>query len=312
MKIAVIGTGGVGGYFGGRLAMAGNDVTFIARGEHLKAIQSNGLQVKSILGDFTVRNAGASENIRDAGRCDLVMLATKTWQIKDILNDIAEIIHPDSMVLPLQNGITTADQLAEVIDNNRIIGGLCRIISKIEAPGIINHFAITPSIVFGERGRINAERTSALKTVFNEAGIESILSEDIEAELWKKFIGICVGGLLAVTRTNYGELRSIPETRHMMIKVLHEVYLLSEKAGVSITPDFIDKTIAAIDTFPPDSTTSLSRDIWEGKPSELEYQNGTVVSLAKKYGTDTPMNKFIYQCLKPMELKARGALSQEV
>src|SRR5690554_6707599 len=115
MKIAVIGTGGVGGYFGGRLAMAGNDVTFIARGEHLKAIQSNGLQVKSILGDFTVRNAGASENIRDAGRCDLVMLATKAWQIKDILNDIAEIIHPDSMVLPLQNGIITADELAEVI-----------------------------------------------------------------------------------------------------------------------------------------------------------------------------------------------------
>src|SRR5690606_7649672 len=203
-------------------------------------------------------------------------------------------------------GISAADELAEEISTSHILGGRCRIISKIEAPGIINHFAITPSIVFGELDMIRSKRAEAVKNIFDAAGIESKISDDIEAELWKKFIGICVGGLMAVTRTNYGELRSLPGTRQMMSDLLDEVYQLSQRKGIQIPSDFTRKTIAAIDNFPYDSTTSLARDIWEGKPSEIDYQNGTAVRLAEQYEADVPVNRFIYQCIQPMEMKSRG------
>lgn len=307
MKIAVIGTGGIGGYFGGKLAKAGFDVTFIARGAHLEALIKNGLTVKSILGDFIVDKIKATNKINNIHNPDLIIIGTKAWQIKEIRNDIKDILHPGSIILPLQNGISAADELTEYIDKSYILGGLCRIISKINSPGIINHFAITPSIVFGELNKTLSERTSAIKNVFDIAGIESKLSDDIEAELWKKFIGICVGGLLAITKTTYGELRTIPETRQMMINLLNEVYLLSQKKGININVDFVYKTITAIDKFPDNSTTSLSRDIWEGRPSEIEYQNGTVVKLAEQLGIDTPVNRFVYHCILPMELKARSS-----
>lgn len=306
MKIAVIGTGGVGGYFGGRLAKAGYRVTFVARGVHLEALRINGLTVKSILGDFHVGHVNAVNNIGKIQNPDLVLIGTKAWHIKEVRDDIKKIIHPGSIIMPLQNGISAAEELAERIDKSQIMGALCRIISRIESPGIINHFAITPSIVFGELDKTHSERSSNIKKVFNEAGIESYISDDIEAELWKKFIGICVGGLLAITRTTYGELRSMPETRQMMIDLLNEAYLLSQKKGITIHPEFVAKTVAAIDTFPHNSTTSLSRDVWEGRPSEIDYQNGTVVKLATQYGLDTPVNRFVYHCILPMEKKARG------
>ena len=306
MKIAVIGTGGVGGYFGGRLAKAGYDVTFVARGAHLEAMQTNGLAVKSILGDFRIKRPKATDRIGNIECPDLILLGVKAWQIKEVSRDIKRIMHENCSIIPLQNGISAVDELAEQINKKHIMGGLCRIISKVDSPGNINHFAITPSIVFGELDKSPSQRTAAIKKLFDSAGIESIISEDIEAELWKKFIGICVGGLLAVTRTSYGELRSLPETRQMMIELLKEAFLLSRRMGVRIDAGFIDKTIAVIDTFPHDSTTSLSRDIWEGKPSEIEYQNGTIVKLSNETGIDTPVNRFIYHCILPMERKARG------
>ena len=172
-----------------------------------------------------------------------------------------------------------------------------------------DHFAVTPIIVFGEIDKTNSARTKVIKNLFDTAGIESKISDDIEAEIWKKFIGICVSGLLAVTRSNYGELRSVKETRHLMVDLLNEVFFLSQKIGIQIETDFVDKTVAAIDTFPFNSSTSLSRDVCEGRPSEIEYQNGTVVKLSESHGVETPVNKFIYYCILPMELKARG-LSQ--
>lgn len=309
MKIAVIGTGGVGGYFGGRLAKAGKDVTFLARGEHLRTMLNNGLTVKSILGDFKVQNIKATDRIANIEKSDLIIIATKAWQIKDIRNDLKKIVHPESIVLPLQNGISAADDLAGALYKSNILGGLCRIISKVESPGVIDHFAVTPIIVFGEIDKTNSARTKVIKNLFDTAGIESKISDDIEAEIWKKFIGICVSGLLAVTRSNYGELRSVKETRHLMVDLLNEVFFLSQKIGIQIETDFVDKTVAAIDTFPFNSSTSLSRDVCEGRPSEIEYQNGTVVKLSESHGVETPVNKFIYYCILPMELKARG-LSQ--
>jgi 2-dehydropantoate 2-reductase len=206
----------------------------------------------------------------------------------------------------MQNGIMAADELAETMDQSIIMGGLCRIISKIESPGVINHFGITPTIVFGERNNSVTGRIQELKTIFDKAGIHAQPATDIESELWKKFIAICVSGLLAVTKTTYGELREIRETRIMMIELITEIYTLSQRIGIRIEHDFIENTVSFIDSFPYDSTSSLTRDVWEGKPSEIEYQNGTVVRLGEKFGIDTPVNRFVYNCILPNELKARG------
>ncbi len=141
--------------------------------------------------------------------------------------------------------------------------------------------------------------------MFDKAGISSEISEDITADLWKKFIGICVSGLLAVTKTTYGELRELKETRQLMIELLNEIYLLSQKTGIKIEPGFVEKTISVIDSYPYGSTSSLTRDVWEGRPSEIEYQNGAVVRLGEKFGVDTPVNRFVYNSILPMEMKAR-------
>lgn len=306
MKIAIIGTGGVGGYIGAKLAQSGYDVTFIARGEHLKTIQKNGLLVKSILGDFKVANLKATDKITKIDNPDLIIIGVKAWQIKEIQDDIKLILKNDTVVLPLQNGVLASGELSENIDKKNILGGLCRIISKIDSPGVIHHIGITPTIVFGELDKSKTERIYKIQELFKTAGIESKISEDIEADLWRKFIAICVSGLLAVSNTTYGELRAIKETRQLMIDLLNEIFLLSQKIGVNIETDFVDKTVSFIDTFPYDSTSSLTRDVWDKKPSEIEYQNGTVVRLGEKYGIETPINKFVYNCILPGELKARG------
>ncbi|RPH33425.1 MAG: 2-dehydropantoate 2-reductase [Bacteroidales bacterium] len=306
MKIAVIGTGGVGGYFGGKMAKAGFDVTFLARGNQLKALQEKGLTVKSILGDFHVDSVQATDTISKIGKCDLIILCNKAWQLKEVAADLKSIVKDDSVILPLQNGVVAADEIGAVINKKNIIGGLCRIISKIESPGVINHFGITPIIVFGELDNSKSDRADRIKELFDKSGIDSKISDNITSELWKKFIGICVSGLLAVTKSTYGEIRELPETRQMMIDLMNEVYQLAQRIGIHIESDFVDKSVLAIDKFPYETTSSLTRDVWEGKPSEIEYQNGTVVRLAKQYNVDVPVNRFVYCCILPMEKKARG------
>jgi 2-dehydropantoate 2-reductase len=305
MKIAIIGTGGVGGYFGGKLARAGFDVTFLARGEHLKAIQQNGLTIKSINGDFTIEGAKATDRINKIGLSDLVILGIKAWQVKYISRELKPLISRETIVLPLQNGVLAAEELNEELNSRNIMRGLCRIFSKIESPGVIDHFGMEPSIIFGDQDCPKTKKCEMLKAVFDKAGISSHISNDITADLWKKFISICAGGLLAVTRTTYGELRELKETRQLLIELLMEIYALSQQLWIRIEPDFVSKTISAIDSFPYESTSSLARDVSEGKPSEIEYQNGTVVRLGEKYGVATPVNRFVYYSILPMEMKAR-------
>ncbi len=305
MKIAIIGTGGVGGYFGGKIASAGNDVTFLARGEHLKALQSNGMTVKSINGNFQIQPIRATDKIKHIGKSDLIILGVKAWQVKEIALELPEIIHEKSVVLPLQNGVLAVDELEEKLDRKNIIGGLCRIMSKIESPGVINHFGMEPTIIFGELDNRQTDRMNDIKNLFDQSGIKSRIANDIHAELWKKFIPICAGGLLAVTRSTYGEIREHEPTRNLLIDLLNEIYVLSQRIGIKIEKDFVSKTVAFIDTFPHDSTASMTRNIWEGKPSEIEYQNGTVVKLGERYGIETPINKFIYTCISLLERRAR-------
>ena len=306
MKIAIIGTGGVGGYFGAKLARAGYDVTFLARGEQLKTMQTNGLKVKSVMGDFEVNDVKATDKIVDIEHPDLIIVCVKAWQIKEVRDDLNEIIHANTLILPLQNGILSAEELSEKIDQKHILSGLCRIYSKIESPGVINHFGITPSIDFGEINGPKTERLIPIQDMFEKAEIVSNLSDDMNAELWKKFISICTSGLLAVTKTTYGEMRELKATRKMMVDLLTEIYELSQKMGVNLETDYVEKTVAGVDSYPYESTSSLTRDVWEGKRSEIDYQNGTVVRLGEKHDVETPVNRFVYSCILPNELKARG------
>lgn len=305
MKIAIIGTGGAGGYFGGKLAQAGFDVTFLARGKHLSAIKEKGLTVKSILGDFHVAQAKATDKITEIGKVDLIILGVKAWQIKELSAELIPLLHAKSLILPLQNGVLATEELTEKIDASHVLGGVCRIISKIESPGVINHFAAQPSIIFGKINEPVSAQMLDVKSVFDTVGIDSKISDDIASEIWKKFAFICVGGLLAITGQTLGELRTLEETREMMIKLLAEIHLLSTKTGISIGTDYVEKTVAFIDALPMDSTFSLARDIWENRPSEIDYQNGSVVRLGERYAVETPLNKFVYHSILPKELKAR-------
>lgn len=305
MKILIVGTGGVGGYFGGRLAHAGHDVTFIARGAHKEAIEKDGLEVKSINGDFLVTNVNVTDQIANAEQPELVIISVKAWQVKDIARQLKSVIGENTMFLPLQNGVLASDELKEVLPEKNVLSGLCRIISKIDGPGKINHLAVAPTIVFGECDNSKTDRVYALEKIFNDSGFKGRVANDIQSDIWKKFISICVSAWLAVTRSTYGEIREQPETRGIMRDLFDEVTELAHKKGVNIEPGFVDKTMAFIDTFPPESTSSLTRDVWEGKPSELEYQNGSVVKLAEEIGLDVPVNRFVYYSLIIMEKRAR-------
>jgi 2-dehydropantoate 2-reductase len=305
MKIAIVGSGGVGGYFGAKLAKAGHDVRFFARGRHLEAMRSQGLTVKSLKGDFTLPNVKATDSLLEIGCVDVAIVCVKAYQLKELAPQLKPLLKSDTVVLPLQNGVMAASELSDVVGDKYVIGGLCRIIAKIDAPGIINHFGVEPTIVMGELDGALSERVQHLARAFNDAGFTARAVDNIETELWKKFIAICVSGLLAITKSTYGELRQLPETRLMMLELFTEIYELSKAVGVGIEDGFVEKTMAFIDTFPFDTTSSLARDVWEGKPSEIDYQNGTVVSLGQQYGVPTPINRFIYSAIMPMEMRAR-------
>lgn len=312
MKIGIIGTGGVGGYFGARLASSGNKVTFIARGKHLDAIRKDGLIVKSVKGDICINPATISDKISDLADSELIILGTKAWQVKGVAKELADTLNKNAMILPLQNGVLAVEELSEYFDKSQILGGLCRIFSSIESPGVINHMGLEPSITFGEIDKIITERTSLLKTVFENSGISCILSADIEAAIWKKFIVICLSGFGTISNTGYSLVRETPETRQMLIDSLTEVSRIAKAKNIKLENDIVEKSIAYVDTFPKDAMSSLSKDVLSGKQSEIEYQNGTVVRFGKELGIETPINKFIYGFVKLIEVKSRTTAHKKI
>jgi 2-dehydropantoate 2-reductase len=306
MEIAIIGTGGVGGYFGARLAQAGNNVTFVARGAHGEAIKTNGLQLLSPKGDYLVENAKAVDSPLKLDNPDLVLIGVKAWQVKEVALQLKEVISEDTVVISLQNGVMAAKELSEVLPQKNVMGGLCNIFSKIKEPGVIEHMSAEPHIIFGELDHSITERAEKIRDTFNKAKIKNKLSEYIQGDTWKKFMLICLGGLGALTRANYGVLCQTPELKNMMVKMLYEMYAVSQKEGIHLPESIKEKTLALTMSFAPSANSSMARDIWAGRPSELEYQNGSVVHLAEKHGIEVPVNYFIYHTLLPQEKKARG------
>lgn len=310
MRIALFGTGGVGGYFGGRLAQAGEDVVFIARGRHLQAMREDGLRVDSILGDFGVLPVQATDNPAEVGQVDAILVAVKAWQVPEAAEAMRPMVGPETFVVPLLNGVEAPAQLAAVLGQAHVLGGLCRIISYIAGPGHIHHTGIDPYIAFGELDRGYSERVERLHAVLAGAqGLTVDVPADIQVAMWRKFLLIAPwSGMGAVTRAPIGVFRSLPETRLMLKQAMAEVAAVARARDIALPDGLVEQTMAFVDGLPADGTASMQRDIIEGRPSELEAQNGAVVRLGREADVVTPVNAFIYHSLLPLELRARGRI----
>jgi 2-dehydropantoate 2-reductase len=309
MRFAIYGSGGVGGYFGGRLAQAGHDVTFIARGKHLAAINENGLRVESILGDFAVQPTKATDDPSQVGIVDVILVAVKAWDIPAAAESMKPMVGEKTLVIPLENGVDAPEQLASGLSRKHILGGLCRISSFIGGPGVIRHVGVQPYIAFGELDDRKTHRVESLRIIFsNLDGINVEIPDDIQKAIWEKFVFIAaVGGVGAVTRQPIGTYRSMPETRAMLVRALQEVVAVGQACGVALDNDTADRILTTIIEHAPEGTiASMQKDIMEGKRSELESQNGAVLRMGRALGIPTPVNEFIYASLLPMELTALG------
>ncbi|WP_148255050.1 2-dehydropantoate 2-reductase [Aidingimonas lacisalsi] len=308
MRFAIYGTGGVGGYFGGRLAESGEDVTFIARGAHLEAMQRDGLTIESPDGDIHLPETQATDDPADIGTVDCVIVAVKAWQVPEAAKAMRPLIGPDTVVLPLENGVEAADQLTAELGGNHVIGGLCGIVAYRERPGRIRHVGVDPFIRLGERDNRPSERTVALKdSLSNAKGIQAEIPDDIQVAIWSKFLFICaMSGVGAITRAPIGNTRALDETRRLFIAVMEEICAVAQASGVIMPDDAIERAMNFIEALPENSTASMQRDIMEGHPSELEAQNGAVVRLGQQYGVATPVNAVIHAALLPQERKARS------
>lgn len=308
MRFAVVGSGGVGGYFGGRLAEAGHDVTFLARGAHLTAIRERGLRVESTEGDFVVPHAKATDDAATVEPVDIVLLAVKTWQVKDAAVQLLPMLRDDSAVLTLQNGIEAPDEVAAACGESRVIPGVCRLMSYVAEPGLIRHAGVTPRVEFGETDGRESKRVAALHAALESCkGVAATIAANIQTALWDKFLFIApFSAVGAVTRSPAGVWRKVPETRALLVAAMGEVVALARNRGVILPEGAIEKTLGFTDRLPEDATASMQRDLLDGKPSELEAQTGAIVRLAAQAGLPVPANAFLYAALLPSERRIRG------
>jgi 2-dehydropantoate 2-reductase len=309
MRIAVFGVGGVGGYFGGRLAQAGEDVVFIARGAHLQALQTHGLRVESVLGDFVVQPVQATDDPTHVGVVDAVLVGVKAWQVSEVAEAIRPLVGPTTCVVPLQNGVEAPGQLAAVLGASHVVGGLCALFSFVVGPGHIRHAAAEPFVEFGELDNRPSLRLDHLRDAFMRAGVTVEIPSDIQSELWMKFLFITpFSGLGTLTRVPVGIWRSVPETRRMSEQAMDEVQAVAHARGIALPADALSTVMAQLDSLPPEATPSMQRDVLAGRPSELNMQIGAVVRLGQEVRVATPLHAFIYGSLLPLELRARGQL----
>lgn len=306
MRIAIFGTGGAGGYFGARLAEAGEEVIFVARGEHLRAIRERGLRVETPKGEIVARSE-ATDDPAQAGAVDAVLVGVKTWQLADAARAMRPMIGLQTFVVPLQNGVQAAEELASVLGAQHVLGGLCGTISRVVGPGRVLSIGETNFIKFGELDDGPSERVGRLRQAFERAGVQAEVPPNIRAATWEKFIFVApYGGVGAVTRAPAGVIRAVAETRRMLEQGMREILELSRALRVSLPAGIVEKSMALVDSLAPDATTSLQRDISAGRPSELEAWGGAVVRLGREAGVLTPLHEFLYHSLLPSEMRARG------
>ena len=307
MRVAVFGAGGIGGYFGARLAQAGNDVALIARGSHLEAIQENGLFVKSSTGDFHIKPFTATNSPAEVGIVDLVILGIKAWDVREASEQIRPMIGPDTGVLTLQNGVEAPTEVADVLGNDHVIVGVSPVRCFIEAPGRLKHVGgIDPQLTLGEIDNHTSKRVESIRAAFFSHQVSVQVTDNIQYYQWWKFAGaVTLGGIGTLTRVPTGVWRQIPESRSLVQPCIEEVISIAKARGVSLASDVVEHLQRSMDKMPANHMTSMQEEIMACKPSELEYWNGAVVRLGKEAGVATPLNEIIYYSLLPQEKEAR-------
>ncbi len=308
MRFAVVGSGGVGGYFGGRLAQSGHEVTFVARGAHLAAMQLRGLEVRSIEGDFRISPVRATDDLNALDPVDVILLAVKTWQVEELAARLSPLLASDGAVLTLQNGVEAPEEVSRACGPARVLAGVCRLMSYVAEPGVICHAGVSPRVELGEWAGGPSDRARSVQEALNKCqGVSAVLSPDIRTALWEKFLFIApFSAVGAVTGKPAGKWRDVPETRALLRAAMNEVVEVAAALGIGLGEGAVDRTLGFADRLQPDATSSMQRDLLEGKPSELEAQTGAIVRLAAKAGVAVPANAFLYAALLPSERAARG------
>ncbi len=300
MKIAIMGSGGVGGYFGARLAAARNDVTFIARGAHLDAIRNEGLRVQSPLGDVHIDPVDATDDPAEVGAVDIVLFATKLYDTEIAGELCRPLIGADTAVISLLNGVDSEEQLGSILGAEHVVGGVARISAEIAAPGVIQHHSHFAIIEFGELDGQKSGRLQAFLAAATEAKIDAQLCDDINIAIWQKFILMAsFSGVTALTRLPAGPIRDNPEAWSLMQAAAHEAGAVARAQGVGLADDAVDNVVKLLGTLPDAMKSSMLMDLERGKRLELEWLSGAVCRLGRETGVDTPVHRVVLAALGP-------------
>ena len=300
MRIAMVGTGGIGGPFGASLAAAGADVTFVARGAHLAAIRENGLRVEGDRGETHIRPAQATDDIASIGPVDFVLFCVKLWDVEEVGATLRAILGPETAVVPLQNGVDAAERLIPILGPEAVMGGTAFVTGNIAAPGVIRQTGTYQRMTFGELDGRMSERGQRLRQICEAAGFEGVLSSDIRVPIWEKFLLLVpISGLNALTRVALGKWRDDPDLLALYEAALRETVAVGVAEGVRLPPDSVEKVRAMMWSMPPYHMTSMGNDLLRGNRLELPWFAGKVVELGRHHGIPTPVNDFIYAALKP-------------
>ena len=305
MRIVVVGAGGVGGYFGARLARGGQDVTFVARGAHLEALRRSGLTIRSAVeGEYTVP-VSAVEKVAGLPTADAVLVCVKSFDTESAVEQVRPVVGPSTAVLSLQNGVDNEDIIDAVLGPGHAVGGVAYVFAAIEAPGVVAH-VFAGRIVFGEMDGRPSPRVEALRGAFAAAGVPAAVSDDIRRALWEKYLMISAqAGMTAVTRCPIGVVRSTPETWRMYRMIVEELAALGRASGVALPDDAVERTLANAQGLAPHLFSSLHHDLVHGKRLELEALHGHAVRLGERLGVPTPMVFAVYAALRPFAEGAR-------
>jgi 2-dehydropantoate 2-reductase len=301
MRIAIVGSGGVGGYFGGRLAATGIDVTFLARGAHLNALRTRGLQIRSPKGDVHLPHVRATDEASSIGPVDVVFFTVKLYDTADALAALPPLIGPDTVVLPFQNGVESVGRLIDAVGAPHAGGGVSYVSAVIDEPGVIRHTAMD-QLIFGEVDGSRSPRLERLLEACQPAGFRATLSDQIVVDIWSKFVRLTVfSGMTAVTRSPIGVIVNDPDLLAMLKAALEEALAVARAKGVPVATDIVEGVARAYQALPPQMKASMLEDLERGRRLELPWLSGAITRLGQEVGVDTPIHRFIATVLKPHE-----------
>jgi 2-dehydropantoate 2-reductase len=307
MRIAVIGAGGVGGYFGARLAKAGHDVAFVARGAHLEAMRANGLAVESAGGNVVLPKVTATDDPASLAPVDVVMFCVKLWDVEQAAAQIAPLCAKGGVVIAFQNGIDSVDILAKTLGAQRVLGGVAYIAASIRAPGVVAHVGSMARLRVGAFEGRAADRASAFADACRTADVEAELAPDIGRAIWEKFVFLnALSGLTCLARQPLGVVRSDPELRATFEASMREAIAVAAKRGIAFDDEFVARQMRALDGLPAEMRASMLGDLTSGRRLEAPWLCGRVAGLAAEAGIAAPVNATIYAGLKPYVDGTRG------